>query len=441
MAHEIQDKDLHFLIDPITRAITNQTAAKVKLMQFDHNSERFTFEVPRFVEGHDMTLCTKVEVHYINIAGNKQDQHADVYRVEDMATEGEGDTEKVTFSWLVSAGATQYAGSLSFVVRFTCLTGEKLDYAWSTSIFSGISIGEGMNNGDSVLEDYTDVLAVWEAQISTHIEAVEALREEVEVLKEITPEVVHETGDSTEAVMSQAAVTAALDDLKENGASIELAPTLEGNDTDKAPSVKAVNDGLAGKVAHSTYGNVALYGLSASGTDIIYNISQNNPIANRIAQYTTDRTIRTQTPQNDLDAANKRYVDDLIAPLLAEVGGQIKMISVFGDKYGGWYVPTGAFPYFYLATTQFEYDVNIETGESAFADFTELRFYDAGGALLGTERAKPYTFYEMPSGTVQIHHDGVDLNDYGNLEPPQDIMGNMYMPPLSFQVKVGASNE
>ena len=64
--HSVYDGDTHFKIDPVTRQIEN-TSGKVILMQNDHNSERFTFEIPRTIDGHDMSQCNAVEVHYINI--------------------------------------------------------------------------------------------------------------------------------------------------------------------------------------------------------------------------------------------------------------------------------------------------------------------------------------------------------------------------------------
>ena len=44
--HSVYDNDTHFKIDPATRQISNESG-KVVLMQNDHNSERFTFEIPR----------------------------------------------------------------------------------------------------------------------------------------------------------------------------------------------------------------------------------------------------------------------------------------------------------------------------------------------------------------------------------------------------------
>lgn len=53
--HPIYDTDPHFKIDGDTRVIINASDVKVALMQGDHNSERFTFEIPRYVDGHDMS--------------------------------------------------------------------------------------------------------------------------------------------------------------------------------------------------------------------------------------------------------------------------------------------------------------------------------------------------------------------------------------------------
>ena len=65
--HNVTDGDNKFIVDGISRAIKNASASKTTVMQFDHNSEVFTFEIPRYIEGHDMTACNRVEVHYLNI--------------------------------------------------------------------------------------------------------------------------------------------------------------------------------------------------------------------------------------------------------------------------------------------------------------------------------------------------------------------------------------
>lgn len=164
--HSVYDTDLHFIIDPVTRAVTSGANPKTKIIQYDHNSERFTFEIPRLVDGHDMTLCDKIEIHYINIAKGSMDKYADVYPVDDMSVSPDSD-DTVIFSWLVSGNSTQYIGSLNFLIRFTCLTGDKIDYVWNTAICTTISISEGMYNAEQIAAEYSDVLAAWKTELTT----------------------------------------------------------------------------------------------------------------------------------------------------------------------------------------------------------------------------------------------------------------------------------
>ena len=70
--HQVVDSDIRFAINPITRAITRVEAKKSSLVVGDHNSERFTFEIPKIVEGHDMTLCNVIRVHYLNTSSENK---------------------------------------------------------------------------------------------------------------------------------------------------------------------------------------------------------------------------------------------------------------------------------------------------------------------------------------------------------------------------------
>lgn len=160
--HDVRDSDTRFRINEITKEITNTASIKSKLIQYDHDSERFTFELPRFVEGHDMSLCDKVEVHYINIG--KEGKSEDVYIVDDVSPSPEDDSV-VIFSWLISGNATKYAGSLHFLIRFVCLDGDNIEYAWHTAIYSDITIADGMNNGEAVITEYSDVLEAWKQDL------------------------------------------------------------------------------------------------------------------------------------------------------------------------------------------------------------------------------------------------------------------------------------
>ena len=164
--HSIYDSDLHFVIDPVTRVITNQSENKNSVIQFDHNSERFTFELPRYIEEHDMLGCNRVEVHYVNIDSKTGNQSNGVYDVQDLQVSPHDENVAIC-SWLVSNNATQYAGTLSFVIRFACTSGDVVDYVWNTAMFKNYAVQNGLYNSDPIVAQYPDVLAEWYQSLFT----------------------------------------------------------------------------------------------------------------------------------------------------------------------------------------------------------------------------------------------------------------------------------
>ncbi len=193
--HNVNDSDAFFSINPITRQLKNESSSKTSLIQFDHNSERFTFEIPRYIEGHDMTECDIVEVHYTNIDTQTKEQYDGVYVVDDMRVSPESD-DVVILSWLISGNATQYIGSLHFLIRFACSEDEQhVGYVWNTAKYSAISVSPGMYNGNKVVDagQYDVILdltrrvdgAVYKAnmnieQVEDAVEAAEAAAEKAE---------------------------------------------------------------------------------------------------------------------------------------------------------------------------------------------------------------------------------------------------------------------
>ena len=149
-SHVLYDSDPHFNIDPISRNITNESSKKVRLIQHDHNSERFTFEIPQHIEGHDMSACNLVEIHYVNVESDTKVVRGGVYTVDDLHVSSDNG-DLVVFSWLIPNKATQHVGQLQFLVRFSCVnenTG-KVEYVWNTGIYTGISVSSGIYNSDS----------------------------------------------------------------------------------------------------------------------------------------------------------------------------------------------------------------------------------------------------------------------------------------------------
>ena len=161
----IVDADEHFTIDTVTRAISSNNNKKLSIMQYDNNSERYSFDIDRVIDGHDLIDSNRVQIHFINIGSNKL-KHPGLYLVDDvMAKPSEED--KITFSWLISNDATQYDGILAFLVSFECVNDGKVLYRWSSSIFKQIQITAGMDNDGCIMETYADELLAWQNSMET----------------------------------------------------------------------------------------------------------------------------------------------------------------------------------------------------------------------------------------------------------------------------------
>lgn len=155
--HDVVDTGIHYKIDAVTRTVTNVAEAKRELVQGDHNSERITFEIPRYVDGHDFSVCNLVEIHYANLDNLNKVRTSDVYIVDDLHI-SEDDDSTVVLSWLISSNATQYVGTLNFSIRFACVDEDVVTYAWNTTIFDGITILEALNNSQAVIDSNPDAI-------------------------------------------------------------------------------------------------------------------------------------------------------------------------------------------------------------------------------------------------------------------------------------------
>lgn len=169
----IVDSDVHFTIDTTTRIISNRNGDKANekliLTQYDNNSERYSFDIDRIVDGHDLFNCDKVQINYVNISPNKNaNPNIGIYLVDDVH-QHETNPNKITFSWLVSRNATLLDGVLNFLVSFECTNGDKVLYRWSTTTFEGIRINVGMDNDNAVMEQYIDKLLVWQKNVEKEI--------------------------------------------------------------------------------------------------------------------------------------------------------------------------------------------------------------------------------------------------------------------------------
>lgn len=162
--HKIYDNDTHFKINPNTRTFLNESELKNTIAQGDHNSERITFEIPRLVDGHDMSLCNRIEIHYLNVDTTTKEKSEDVYISDDVMVSPE-DENIVEFSWLIRENATKYNGILSFAISMKCITNDVVDYRWNTLTYEKLSVGKSLNNVAAIQETVSDIIAKWKQEL------------------------------------------------------------------------------------------------------------------------------------------------------------------------------------------------------------------------------------------------------------------------------------
>lgn len=172
-SHTVVDSDSYFVINPATRAIKNITGRPVILIEGDHNSEIFTFEIPRYIEGHDMKLCTAVKVHYNNIGESINEETGETIVKENSGVADLTDlrvnpekTDTVICSWTIKRKATRLDGMMDFLIQYLCAEPDgTVTYEWHTDFFTDVTVKPGRNNGDSEIEEYTDLLEQWRARL------------------------------------------------------------------------------------------------------------------------------------------------------------------------------------------------------------------------------------------------------------------------------------
>lgn len=283
MAHKsnhaqlVVDKDSkHFIIDPITRTIKNETT-KLTLIKNDHNSERFTFELPSEIEGHDMTKCNHVEVHFINVNGQNREKSMGMYPVDDFALM-QTDPTKCTFSWLISNAVTTHAGTLNFAVRFACVNPDSAEvlYSWNTTIHTGIIIADSIYNSNVVVKSYVDILEQWWSKLQTQFTTLEASFEKR--FEELEKQVLAKEPIGIE---STAASGVTVDDTK----TITNVTVIKTDGTTTSFDVEAQNgkDGEDGKDAQGLLGieliDGILYTKTSDNSELEFSVNSNGELA------------------------------------------------------------------------------------------------------------------------------------------------------------------
>lgn len=201
--HTLIDDDPHFTINDDSRAIVYLSQDKLILVHKDHNSEKYTFEIPRMVDGHDMYACTSIQIHYTNIeTSNPDNRYSDYHEVTDKVnTVNSSNNEIVSFSWTISDYATQYVGTLSFAIKFVCKNSKgKVEYSWSTTPYTGVTISSTI---DAIDEDYvernSEIIDRWYAELTSSV--ITETNVAVETIRDVADEIIEEIAGSVGGVV------------------------------------------------------------------------------------------------------------------------------------------------------------------------------------------------------------------------------------------------
>jgi hypothetical protein len=166
--------DPHFIVNPDTQELElspllddEENEIELRFIKGSHNSKRMTFELPRYIEDHDMSLCNKIRVHFINISEEDSEiREEGVYEVDDLQIlKTDNKPDRVVCTWLVSQNATKHVGTLNFIISFAVIYGSKLEYSWNTGTYINIPVRESYDNGEYVAMKYTDILEEWHQKL------------------------------------------------------------------------------------------------------------------------------------------------------------------------------------------------------------------------------------------------------------------------------------
>lgn len=141
------------VINAEERTIELPESERIFGVESDKASERKYFKCPKIV-GDNIDLSTlNLFINFKN-ANNE----GDIYHIDDVVVDG----DYITFSWLLSKKVTAYKTDasknqlLSFI--FCAKSGEGPDNEWNTTLCSDGIVLEGLEPGESIVEDNPDII-------------------------------------------------------------------------------------------------------------------------------------------------------------------------------------------------------------------------------------------------------------------------------------------
>lgn len=170
------------------RKITVPDVLKRIAVQYDHNIETVTFDCPRYWDDHDMSTMI-VCVNYMRADGVPGSYKADNVRVD------ETDDNIIHFDWTITRNVSEAKGSLAFLVCIKRVDdGGNEQNHWNSELCKDMYVSEGMDCGDSIVEQYPDVIT----QVLTNLDTVKTdLQTDIDALRaELKAEIEQSGGTS-----------------------------------------------------------------------------------------------------------------------------------------------------------------------------------------------------------------------------------------------------
>lgn len=163
--HTVSDTDKTFTIDPFTRQIIADSGQKTVLIQGDHNSEVFTFTIPRYIEGHDMAACNKIYIPYINteVSGRNPNFKSGVYTVSNIIV----NENTIVITWEIRINSTSIEGALHFMILLSCMEGSRVEYRWNTDYYEDVIVKKSLYSEINFETEYLDIIEQWKETVKT----------------------------------------------------------------------------------------------------------------------------------------------------------------------------------------------------------------------------------------------------------------------------------
>lgn len=125
----------------------------------DVNSQIVTFEIPRYHEGHDLSLCSKRKLKWKNLTSGVEGNN-DLTPVEGGETESSWSA-----TWEIPPEAMTQAGTLEIAISLYDISNDIVAFSWNTATYKGFTIGEtfihtGDGWGEKALPAKDEILSI-----------------------------------------------------------------------------------------------------------------------------------------------------------------------------------------------------------------------------------------------------------------------------------------